>query len=129
MPVSSRHSPGEAIRGGSFFLDQNPVWWVLFTLSKSPVGQGVAFDGLEDQVTACRRLLRGRGWWRCWDDSARQSVSLSAQTACEALFVLGKLLGEGLDGDFPSEFGHASMPHLDDATFSEVRNDFIARKC
>ena len=26
---------GEAIRGGSLFLDRSPVWWVPFTLSKS----------------------------------------------------------------------------------------------
>ena len=34
---SSSSRLGEAIGGGSLLLDQSPVWWVLFTLSKSPV--------------------------------------------------------------------------------------------
>ena len=32
---SSSSRLGEAIGGGSLLLDQSPVWWVLFTLSKS----------------------------------------------------------------------------------------------
>ena len=28
-------APGRGYRGGSLLLDQSPVWWVLFTLSKS----------------------------------------------------------------------------------------------
>ena len=43
---------GGGYQGGSFFLDQNPVWWVLFTLSKSCNDSGPS-----PHCLSCRQIV------------------------------------------------------------------------
>ena len=83
---SSSSRLGEAIGGGSLLLDQSPVWWVLFTLSKSGEVESVRI--ITDRETG---RSRGFGFVEMSEENAAKVISQFNETELDgrALTVNG----------------------------------------